>query len=534
MKNTLLYDLILLVVLFIGNIIIGNSNNYFILIYSILFIYNIYIIYLVIKNYSKNIIKIILISLILYPITYFFICDPNPIFSLLTYYIFFPNFFKAIIIVLIHTFFLSNYPIKKKNNFNKKIETKPLKAEIIMYFQKYKKSYHNRFYFLSFFVKYFQKDKTLFIIFLLSLILILTINVFLFLKRIKLWVYFNDKKRTLPLSYSNNTTFYITALVANMDKIIINYIEQMKQLIKYLGKENIIVSIVENGDSKDKTREFLEEFQNYLNENKIINKFILKHVIDDPRMKIFPFEKFSPLRIKFYSELRNKCFDLLYELPNIDFDNTKIIYFNDIFFEYEDIINLIATNNEDYDAVCGLDFYDTFYDRWVSNDLDGNSFTYHFPYFINKEAQDLVLNHKPVRVFSCWNGVIVFKAKPLKDKKIQFRFKIDNKRPKYIINNSASNDYESECTYFHIDLFTLGYTKKLINPDVRVAYESKYFYKRKYFYPSLEEIKSYFYLYFQSFKFKRNKLMSNYKLKNIKFNKMVENWYLENKRSDLL
>ena len=532
MKNLLLYDLIILSVLFNGNILISNSNIYFILIYSILFIYNIYIIYLVFKNYSKNIIKIIFISLILYPLTYFFICDPNPIFSLLTYYIFFPNFVKAIFIVFIHTFFLSNFPIKIKNNLNEILETKPLKTGIIRYFKNYKKSYH-KFYFLSYFINCFKKNKILFIIFLLSLILILPINVFLFLKRIKLWVYFNDKKKTLPLSYSNNTTFYITAMVVNMEKIIINYIEQMKQLIKYLGKENVIVSIVENGDSKDKTREFLEVFQNYLNENKIINKFILNHVIDDPRMKIFPFQRYSPLRIKFYSELRNKCFDLLYELPDIDFDNTKIIYFNDIFFEYEDIINLLATNNEDYDAVCGLDFSDTFYDRWVSNDLDGNSFRYHFPYFINKEAQDLVLNHKPVRIFSCWNGVIAFKANPLKDKKVQFRFKPDNKRPKYFINNSARVDYESECTYFHIDLFTLGYTKKLINPDVRVTYESKYYYKRKYFYPSFEEIKSYFYLYFQSFKLKRNKLMSNYKIKNIKFNKMVENWYLENKRSDL-
>ena len=39
------------------------------------------------------------------------------------------------------------------------------------------------------------------------------------------------------------------------------------------------------------------------------------------------------LRIKFYAELRNRCFDLLYKLNNIDFNNTKIIYFNDIFFK---------------------------------------------------------------------------------------------------------------------------------------------------------------------------------------------------------
>ena len=241
----------------------------------------------------------------------------------------------------------------------------------------------------------------------------------------------------------------------------------------------------------------------------------MNHEIDDPRKKIFPFRRYSILRIKFYSELRNKCLDFLYELPNIDFDNTKIIYFNDIFFEYEDIINLLSTNNEDFDAVCGLDFYDKFYDRWVSNDLDGNSFRSNFPYFINKEAQDLVINHKPVRIFSCWNGVIAFKALPLKDKKIQFRYKLSKTKPINVINNSARTSYESECTYFHIDLFSLGYTKKFINPDVRVTYEYKYYLKRKYFYPSFKEIKSYFFYIFKVLRLKEIHLCPIIKIKKL-------------------
>lgn len=176
-----------------------------------------------------------------------------------------------------------------------------------------------------------------------------------------------------------------------------------------------------------------------------------------------------------------------------------------------------------------MDFSNIFYDRWVSIDLDGNSLIEKFPFFLNKEAQDLIINHKPVRVFSCWNGVIVFTASPLKYKRLQFRYKNNNKKSKHKINNCQKVDYESECTYFHIDLFNLGYTKKFINPNVRVTYNYKYFNKRKYFYPSLEDIKSYFNLYLKSFKVKRNKFMSNYKDKNIKFNKMVEKWYLENK-----
>ena len=173
----------------------------------------------------------------------------------------------------------------------------------------------------------------------------------------------------------------------------------------------------------------------------------------DPRKKVEPYEFLSPLRIKYYSQLRNRCLDFLYKLPNIDFDNTKILFFNDIIFKYEDIINLLATNNEDYDAVCGLDYYDCFYDTWVSIDLDGNSLKHRFPYFINKEAQDQVVNHKPVRVFSCWNGVMAFKASPLKNKKIKFRYKKNNKPPVYQINNSEKNEYESECLIFILIYF---------------------------------------------------------------------------------
>ena len=346
-----------------------------------------------------------------------------------------------------------------------------------------------------------------------------------------MWVYFNDKKKTLPISYSQNITFYITAMIVNMDKIIENYIAQMKMLINYLGKENVIVSIVENGDSKDKTRENLKKFQNYLNNEKILNNFVLNHVINDPRKKKKKFKKYGPLRIKFYSKLRNKCFDLLYEINNIDINAIKIIYFNDIIFEYEDIINLLATNKEDYDAVCGMDFSDYFYDRWVSIDLSGNSFRKRFPFIENKEGQDLIINHKPVRVFSCWNGVIAFNATPFKNKKFKFRYKNNYHKIRYRIHNDQHVNYESECTYFHIDLFYLGYTKKFVNPEVRVTYKYKYYFKKKYYYPSFIDFRNYLKFYFKNLKDKRNKLMSNYKDRNIKLNSMLYNWYLENTKN---
>ena len=219
-------------------------------------------------------------------------------------------------------------------------------------------------------------------------------------------------------------------------------------------------------------------------------------------------------------------------MPEINYNNTIILFFNDVVFKYEDIINLLSTNNENYDVVCGLDMTFLFYDRWVSIDLDGDGMTKYFPYFINKEGQDLVINHKPIRVFSCWNGVIVFKALPLKDKKIRFRHKINSSFPKFRLKNPAKTYYESECTYFNIDLFSLGYTKKFINPDVRVSYEYKYLLKSKYYIPSFKHIANYFWIYFISLLRRRNKYMSNYTDKNITLHLNLENWYLENRIYD--
>ena len=537
MKNKYIFDIIILVILFLGNIIIENDKYYFLLIYSSLFLYNIYIISLkLIKKYilmnKKDILCFLFASLFAYFFSYIIICDPNPINGLIAYYIFFPNFFKAILIIIFHTYFFSFCKFYKNQNY-KYINNINSNNLVI----KFKKGYlYNRTsnYFLSDVINYLKNNKN---IFLILLILFFSINITIFVNRIKIWIYFNSKEKTLPISSSKNTTFYITAMIANMEGIIINFIEEMKKLIYYLGKENIIISIVENGDSKDKTRYFLREFKAFLDKSKIINKFMLTKEIEDPRKKLNSSRKHrhlrDKLRIQFYSLLRNKCLNLIYEIPNLDFDNTRIIFFNDIYYKYEDIINLLSTNKEDYDAVCALDFSKHFYDRWVSIDLDGNSLLKYFPFITNKEAQDLILNHKPFRVFSCWNGVTVFTASPLKNKTLQFRYKKNKEKIKYQINNCRNVSYESECTYLHIDLFSLGYTKKFINPEVRVTYEYLYYFKRKYYYPFFKDIKSYINLYFKSFKLKRNKFMSDYKSKSIKFNSMVENWYFENRNKVL-
>jgi len=186
-------------------------------------------------------------------------------------------------------------------------------------------------YFLDGMISYFKKNKKAFLLFLL---LTTSINITAFFYRTKFWIYFNKKENILPMGTAKNTTYYLTASIINIETIADDYISEMKKLINYLGDENVMVSIVENGDSKDNTRDYLLQFQEYLNEKNIRNKFVLTHEVDDPRKTNLniPNDILKNSRLSYYVPLRNKALDLLYETNDIDFDNTKIIYFNDVIF----------------------------------------------------------------------------------------------------------------------------------------------------------------------------------------------------------
>ena len=123
-------------------------------------------------------------------------------------------------------------------------------------------------YFLFDIFNHFKKNKYC-KFYLLLLIIFLIIDVILFLNKTDLWIYFNKADKTLPFFTSRNTTFYIASNIFNIENIIVDYLNQMKKLINYLGEKNVIISFVENGDSKDNTRIYLKEFQHYLNEKLI-------------------------------------------------------------------------------------------------------------------------------------------------------------------------------------------------------------------------------------------------------------------------
>ena len=473
-------DETILLMIYYSYLLFPNREYFFLFIYSILIISNISKLFQLIFSPKLQIKKRIIIFLkyaFCYLLSYFLIKDPNPFYNLFTFYLPFPDLFKGIFIIIFISFFLN------KKVFDVKIEEVSKKDK--------EKEEEKLDYFLSKYFSYFKNNKIKFFLLLLFLI---GIKICIYLYNIKFWIYFSSKEEILSSDNINNTKYYICSIICNAETIIVDWISQLKLLIDFLGKENVYISILENADSKDNTAIYLSDFKNYLDENNIKNKIILEKIA----------EKGEKERIVYLGELRDLSMNYLYEIKNLNFSNTKIIFLNDIIYRYQDIIKLLSTNGgtyDSYDAVCGLDFYEGFYDSWASQLLDGMYFRRYYPYMSNKEAQDAVLNNELIRTFSCWNGATVFWAKAFEDKILYFRhgYKIR----------------QSECLLIHSDMHSMGFQKTLVDPTIKVAYTYEYYYKNYYLYPWTKNLFTYFFYYFRYFFEKRDKKMTNIKERGI-------------------
>jgi alpha-1,3-mannosyltransferase len=97
-------------------------------------------------------------------------------------------------------------------------------------------------------------------------------------------------------------------------------------------------------------------------------------------------------RIAYLSKLRNKVLNPLWnqttlkEIEFFDFkkfnlSSYKIIFLNDIYITEKNILNLLSTNDGDFDQACAIDFGDEgFYDSFVARDVNGGMFTKWFPF----------------------------------------------------------------------------------------------------------------------------------------------------------
>jgi hypothetical protein len=107
-------------------------------------------------------------------------------------------------------------------------------------------------------------------------------------------------------------------------------------------------------------------------------------------------------------------------------------------------------------------YYDTFALR---DSLGHKAVPPSWPYFQSSSSRHALINNEPVPVESCWNGVVVFKARP-------FYKPLDPLRFRGVPDSLAAFHLEgSECCLIHVDNQAAGDGQGVwLNPNVRVAY----------------------------------------------------------------
>lgn len=185
-------------------------------------------------------------------------------------------------------------------------------------------------------------------------------------------------------------------------------------------------------------------------------------------------------RIDWLACVRNSAMEPLYKSEIFsrahNFNDTLVLFFNDIVFEPDDIVSLIRTENGNFDLACGLDFYYNFYDIWVTRGIDGKYFSAFPPFAMDFGSAVAILkstspiigsSYDGVPVQCCWNGVAAIRASKFTQDKIRFRSEISRE----------CNTMQSECKLFCEDLGRDA--KVFINPNVIVTYNEWMFVMNK-------------------------------------------------------
>ncbi|KAJ7227009.1 capsular associated protein [Mycena pura] len=210
----------------------------------------------------------------------------------------------------------------------------------------------------------------------------------------------------LPGPGNGTVTYFIAANLYDYAAHLPAWTRQMRMLIRHLGPENVFVSIYES-NSHDRTKALLLEFQGQLSLGGVRNRVLL----DTDGRRREGWQSNGHERVQYMADMRNRALEPLHDgLRGKRFD--RIIFFNDVYFDWKSIIRLLATKGGDFDLACGLDFDGIgLYDTWVIRDSCGQRTKEIWPYFsLDPVAVEALRREDPIEVATCWNGVAAFDA----------------------------------------------------------------------------------------------------------------------------
>ncbi|KAF6844814.1 alpha-mannosyltransferase cmt1 [Colletotrichum musicola] len=234
------------------------------------------------------------------------------------------------------------------------------------------------------------------------------------------------------------------------------------EALRFLGPENCVLSIVE-GNSDNGTYEVLRALAPDVEKLGAGYHFARSDL--DPG---------AGDRIKKLAELRNMALAPLVDAPRRYAADAVVLFLNDVAICLEDILELAHQRLYlSADVTCAFDWTyvgadPTFYDVWISRTIAGDSF-FEIPpdgnwnsawiiFWNDDESRRRFFDHKPVQVFSCWNGAVAMTARPLLDQLVRFRAP------------GRGECFQGEPQLFCKDMWNAGFGKIAVIPSVNLEY----------------------------------------------------------------
>ncbi|KAI5862197.1 glycosyltransferase family 69 protein [Durotheca rogersii] len=294
--------------------------------------------------------------------------------------------------------------------------------------------------------------------------------------------------RRSPASPAGNTTVFIVSIHRNTELIQrLSWNQAVLDLVDYLGPENVHLSAVESG-SQEGTKEALLDLKAALDERGASNTVSLGLTVWEQLEEIgtrpppgarepgwiwnVAENQFEMRRIPYLARVRNQAMAPLKQLRAEGRRFDQVLWLNDVVFDTEDIITLFNTRDGDYAAACAMDYksspayYDTFALR---DDLGLKTSSLYWPWFQSPTARASAERNDPVRVASCWNGIVAFDAAPFyTNPPLQFRGIDDSLADLHLEG--------SECCLIHADNYLTTEKGVWLNPNVRVSYDKRAYY----------------------------------------------------------
>lgn len=244
--------------------------------------------------------------------------------------------------------------------------------------------------------------------------------------------------------------YFVASVLFNDEHRVPAFTRELLKLVRLLKGHPLFVSIYE-ASSTDGTNAALQPL------SQVLEQIGVAHVVQHGLEQI----AFGESKEHFVASLRNKAMEPLYNEDTTWIYFDKVIFVDSCYFCAFDVLEMLVHSNAN--LVCAMDMAQpvtghlTLRDAPAIRDIDGKPFTSEYPFASDRHTKERIIANQPVRIWGCFDGLVLIDAKPMHEHGVRFR------------DPGVNECKESQGDLLARDLWARGYDSFVLVPSVRTA-----------------------------------------------------------------